>query len=175
MNSEEIVNSAFKPNDQKYMDSAFQYAKEALQSGEVPVGCVIVHESRIVGVGRNYVNDTKNATNHAEIVAIEQVYSLCKTNQTNPDTVFKNSELYVTVEPCIMCASAIKQLGIPKIVYGCGNERFGGCGSVFNVFQLSESQPAIIPGISSSEAIDLLKAFYKGENPNAPPANPKPK
>jgi tRNA-specific adenosine deaminase 2 len=154
------------------MDRAFHYAREALKCGEVPVGCVIVFQKQIVGVGRNRVNDSKNASRHAELVAIDDVFEWCRQSNIASDDVFPQSHLYVTVEPCGMCASALEQLRIPVIVYGCENDRFGGCGSVINVFNLPNTfQPTLISDYRSTEAIDLLKQFYQFENPNAP--NPK--
>ncbi|XP_075059332.1 tRNA-specific adenosine deaminase 2 isoform X2 [Mixophyes fleayi] len=118
---------------QSWMDKAFQMAQDALDNGEVPVGCLMVHDKQIVGQGRNEVNETKNATRHAEMVAIDQVLDWCRENGKNSLQVFGNTILYVTVEPCIMCAGALRLLQIPLVVYGCCNERFGGCGSVLNV------------------------------------------
>ena len=151
------------------MDKAFHFAREALTCGEVPVGCVIAYEKQIVGVGRNRVNDTKNASRHAELVAIDDAFDWCQKNQVLPDKVFAASHLYVTVEPCGMCASALEQLKVPVIVYGCENDRFGGCGSIINIFGLPNTfQPTLISDYRSAEAIDLLKQFYQFENPNAP-------
>lgn len=164
-------------NAQEYMELAFCQAREALDSGEVPVGCVFIYENEIVGQGRNRVNEWKNATRHAELVALDEVTEWSIKNGVDMGHLMKNCELYVTVEPCIMCASALEQLRIPVIVYGCGNERFGGCGSVLNAFQLRGGdgigdeetfKPKLISGYRAEEAIDLLKQFYKGENPNAP-------
>lgn len=160
--------------DNKYMDVAFAFAQEALKKGEVPVGCVFVYESEVIGGGRNYVNDSKNATRHAELVAVDQVIQWSQLKGVSACEVFSKSHLYVTVEPCIMCASALEQLKVPVIIYGCQNERFGGCSSVLNVFKLDGAfAPKLFSGIRASEAIDLLKQFYQGENPNAP--NPKQK
>lgn len=151
------------------MDVAFSLAEEALRSGEVPVGCVFVYEKEIIGGGRNYVNDTKNATRHAELVAIDAVIKWCEERKVESAHVFSKVHLYVTVEPCIMCASALEQLKIPVIVYGCDNERFGGCKSVLNVFRFDGAfEPTVISGLGTDESIDLLKKFYQGENPNAP-------
>jgi len=155
--------------DEKFMDAAFDLAREALTAGEVPVGCVFVYKSEVVGGGRNYVNETKTATRHAEIVAVEEVLRWCQEKGLSSSEVFGESQLYVTVEPCIMCASALQQLQVPLIVYGCDNDRFGGCGSVLDVFKLNNSFiPSLVSGVKATEAINLLKEFYQGENPNAP-------
>ncbi|KAG8582989.1 hypothetical protein GDO81_008246 [Engystomops pustulosus] len=95
-----------------WMDMAFQMAQDALDNGEVPVGCLMVHDKQIIGQGRNEVNETKNATRHAEMVAIDQVLDWCKENGKSSIEVFQNTILYVTVEPCIMCAGALRLLRI---------------------------------------------------------------
>ncbi|XP_075718774.1 tRNA-specific adenosine deaminase 2 [Rhinoderma darwinii] len=155
-----------------WMDKAFQMAQDALDNGEVPVGCLMVHNKHIVGQGRNEVNETKNATRHAELVAIDQVLNWCKKNGKSSMEVFENTILYVTVEPCIMCAGALRVLRIPFVVYGCSNERFGGCGSVLNVAENgipnTKTHFKGIPGYKAEKAVEMLKTFYKQENPNAP-------
>ncbi|KAF1464453.1 tRNA-specific adenosine deaminase 2, partial [Aptenodytes patagonicus] len=139
-------------------------AKEALENGEVPVGCLLVYNGEVVGRGRNEVNETKNATRHAEMVAIDQVLDWCKQHNRDYTEVFAHSVLYVTVEPCIMCAAAV--------VYGCRNERFGGCGSVLSISSddmVDTGEPfECISGYRAKEAVEMLKAFYRQENPNAP-------
>ncbi|KAM3932298.1 tRNA-specific adenosine deaminase 2 [Leptodactylus fuscus] len=155
-----------------WMERAFQMAQDALDNGEVPVGCLMVHNKQIVGQGRNEVNETKNATRHAEMVAIDQVLDWCKRNDKNSVQVFENTVLYVTVEPCIMCAAALRLLRIPLVVYGCCNERFGGCGSILNVAENLVPNTGTpfkcIPGYEAKKSVELLKTFYKQENPNAP-------
>ncbi|XP_044279323.1 tRNA-specific adenosine deaminase 2 isoform X1 [Varanus komodoensis] len=116
-----------------WMDQAVNMAKEALEKGEVPVGCLMVYNNEVIGKGRNEVNETKNATRHAEMVAIDQVITWCHQHKKACEEVFSHTALYVTVEPCIMCAAALRVMKIPLVVYGCQNERFGGCGSVLNI------------------------------------------
>ncbi|XP_059897394.1 tRNA-specific adenosine deaminase 2 [Gadus macrocephalus] len=165
----------FCPTDgeiEKWMASAFDMAKDALENGEVPVGCLMVYNNQVVGKGRNEVNETKNATRHAEMVALDQVLEWCRHGDVDPQSVCMRTVLYVTVEPCIMCAAALRLLHIPVVVYGCGNERFGGCGSVLDVSaaQLPHTGTAFkcVAGYRAQEAVEMLKAFYKQENPNAP-------
>ncbi|XP_005043946.1 PREDICTED: tRNA-specific adenosine deaminase 2 [Ficedula albicollis] len=147
-------------------------AREALEKGEVPVGCLLVYDGEVIGRGRNEVNETPQATRHAEMVAIDRVLDWCKQHERDYREVFPQLVLYVTVEPCIMCAAALRLMKIPRVVYGCRNERFGGCGSV-----LSISSDAMVDsgdpfecssGYRAEEAVELLKAFYRQENPNAP-------
>ncbi|XP_075270021.1 tRNA-specific adenosine deaminase 2 [Opisthocomus hoazin] len=155
-----------------WMDQALDMAKEALEKGEVPVGCLLVYNGEVVGKGRNEVNETKNATRHAEMVAIDQVLDWCKQQNRDYTEVFAHSVLYVTVEPCIMCAAAVRLMKIPRVVYGCRNERFGGCGSVLSISSddmVDTGDPfECDSGYRAKEAVELLKAFYRQENPNAP-------
>ncbi|XP_058026478.1 tRNA-specific adenosine deaminase 2 [Ahaetulla prasina] len=155
-----------------WMDRAVDMAKDALENGEVPVGCLMVYNSEIVGKGRNEVNETKNATRHAEMVAIDQVLDWCQQHKKQPEEVFTHTVLYVTVEPCIMCAAALRMMKIPLVVYGCQNERFGGCGSVLNISSATLTDTGepfqCIAGYRSEEAVEMLKTFYRQENPNAP-------
>lgn len=164
-----------------WMKTALSLAHKALEQQEVPVGCIIVHEDCIIGNGGNEVNKTKNATRHAEIIAIEEARSFCKKKCLRERDVFSTSVLYVTVEPCAMCAGALRQMKVPLVVYGCDNDRFGGCGSVIDVASNSALTDSlgpcfdVIKGIFAEEAISLLKNFYKGENPNCPSSKRKPK
>ncbi|XP_002747141.1 tRNA-specific adenosine deaminase 2 isoform X1 [Callithrix jacchus] len=157
---------------EKWMEEAMHMAKEALENTEVPVGCLMVYNNEVVGKGRNEVNQTKNATRHAEMVAIDQVLDWCGRSGKNSSEVFEHTVLYVTVEPCIMCAAALRLMKIPLVVYGCQNERFGGCGSVLNIASAdlpNTGRPfQCIPGYRAEEAVEMLKTFYKQENPNAP-------
>ncbi|GCB60729.1 hypothetical protein scyTo_0009224 [Scyliorhinus torazame] len=161
-----------REEQERWMERALGTAKEALENGEVPVGCLMVYHNEILGLGRNEVNETKNATRHAEMVAIDQVLEWCRQKDKDREEVFEHTVLYVTVEPCIMCAAALRLLNIPLVVYGCQNERFGGCGSVLNIpaddLKHSGAPFQSIGGYRAEEAVELLKTFYKAENPNAP-------
>jgi len=114
------------------------------------------------------VNATKNATRHAEIVAIDQI--LLHSNGRFGADVFKECQLVVTCEPCIMCAAALLQLHVGIVYFGCSNERFGGCGSVLRLHDKIDrfSGYPVVSGICKQEAIQLLKKFYLLENKNAP-------
>ncbi|XP_077366945.1 tRNA-specific adenosine deaminase 2 [Festucalex cinctus] len=175
---EPCFNADFCPTDEevaKWMDCAFNMAKDALDNGEVPVGCLLVYKDEVIGKGRNEVNETKNATRHAEMVALDQLLDWCHHGNRDARSVCQQTVLYVTVEPCIMCAAALRLMNIPVVAYGCGNERFGGCGSVLDVSSAELSRTGTsfkcITGHRADEAIEMLKTFYKQENPNAP--NPK--
>ncbi|NXX94894.1 ADAT2 deaminase, partial [Centropus bengalensis] len=147
-------------------------AKEALESGEVPVGCLLVHGGQVVGKGRNEVNETKNATRHAEMVAIDQVLEWCKQHNRDYTEVCAHSVLYVTVEPCIMCAAALRLMSILSCLFMLGDcdSRFGGCGSVLSISSddmVDSGEPfECISGYRAKEAVEMLKAFYRQENPN---------
>ncbi|XP_029352716.1 tRNA-specific adenosine deaminase 2 [Echeneis naucrates] len=157
---------------EKWMAKAFDMAREALENGEVPVGCLMVYNDEVVGKGRNEVNETKNATRHAEMVALDQLLDWCHRSKQDVQSVCEQSALYVTVEPCIMCAAALRLLNVPVVVFGCRNERFGGCGSVLDVSSADLPQTGAtfkcVSGHRAEEAVEMLKSFYKQENPNAP-------
>lgn len=150
---------------QEFMALSFELAKEALHKSEVPIGCVIVMDNKVLSCGRNETNETGNATRHAEFVAIDALPK---------GTCYDKCSLYVTIEPCIMCTSALRYLGIRNVFYGAPNERFGGCGSVMsahdNSFFTSPDPSLIVECMESfrEEAIALLQQFYLSTNERAP-------
>ncbi|XP_043255112.1 tRNA-specific adenosine deaminase 2 [Colletes gigas] len=156
-----------------WMDVALQRANDSLKVGEVPVGCLFVYNNELIAVGNNTVNETRNATRHAEINCIDQVLEFCKVNNLNYKKVFPDIDVIVTVEPCIMCTSALYQLRVRNIIYGCANDRFGGCASVLEIPKIYNSETKIIGGVKGDTAMTLLKEFYKGTNPNAPESKVK--
>ena len=168
-----------------------------MASDEVPVGCVLVHSGRIIGQGMNDTNKSLNVrqnlmkilneirlqlnqwkgTRHAEFLAINEVMS------KHPLSILHETDLYVTVEPCIMCASALRQYGIRAVYYGCSNDRFGGTGGVLSIHSESvknkkddvkslircaspgfEKPYPVYGGLFREEAIMLLRRFYIQEN-----------
>ncbi|VEL15389.1 unnamed protein product [Protopolystoma xenopodis] len=155
------------------IELCFQLAEEALYSDEVPIACAFLFNGNIVSKARNEVNVSKNATNHAEIIAIRRLEEYCRKNLLNLDEFVPRLTLFVTAEPCIMCTSALRTLfkSPPlKIIFGASNERFGGCGSVYNLDVLDMNLPQLscVKGIEEKRSIDLLKRFYLTENVNAP-------
>ncbi|KAI8081647.1 cytidine deaminase-like protein [Halteromyces radiatus] len=155
--------------NEQYMREALNVAQEAYDQKEVPVGCVFVKDNKdIIARGRNKPNETCNATRHAEIEAIDYILA------HHDKSVFATTDLYVTVEPCIMCASALRQMGIRQVYFGCGNDKFGGNGSVFNIHsdsRLLTNESSSYPsqgGFLYEEAVLLLRKFYVRENTNAP-------
>lgn len=154
------------------MKLCLDLANKALNQGEVPVGCIFLYNDQIIAEGKNSVNETRNATRHAERNCVDNVVLSYKDTWRE---VMSQVTVVVTVEPCIMCASLLYSLKVPKIVYGCNNDRFGGCGSVMDVLPLYNATCQLIPGVLKDEAMSLLKTFYAGTNPNAPPSKVKTK
>lgn len=150
-----------------YMKQALLMGEKALQLGETPVGCVLVYAGKIVGTGMNDTNRSMNGTRHAEFVAIEEVL------RSYPKSILRSADLYVTVEPCIMCASALRQYQIRSVYFGCANERFGGTGSILSLHSDHSIEPGypVYAGLFDKEAIMLLRRFYIQENEKAP--NPR--
>ncbi|KAI0034394.1 cytidine deaminase-like protein [Vararia minispora EC-137] len=155
-----------------WMRLALDMAEEALAANEVPVGCIFVRDGKVIAKARNRTNELRNATRHAELEAIDEIlsdYELTPIPVTYP---LATTALYVTVEPCMMCASALRQLGIAHVYFGCENERFGGCGSVLGINARLEHPRhppyAVTAGLLREEAIMILRRFYITENANAP-------
>ena len=143
-------------DDSIYMDAALELAREAAAEGEVPVGCVIVCDGKIVGRGRNRRETGKTALGHAEIEAIDQA---CK---TLGGWRLWQCTLYVTLEPCPMCAGAIVNARIPRVVYGASDSKCGACGSVCDLFSMAfNHHPQVEKGVRETECSDLLKQFFQ--------------
>ena len=143
-------------DDQYYMEQALALAREAAQAGEVPVGCVITLGDRIVGRGRNRREEGKNALSHAEIQAIDQA---CR---TLGGWRLWQCTLYVTLEPCPMCAGAIINARIPRVVYGASDQKFGACRSVCSLFDMAfNHHPKVESGVLEEESAALLRDFFQ--------------
>ena len=142
--------------DEKYMKLALKQAQKAYELGEVPIGCVIVHEGKIIGRGYNRRNTDKNTLAHAEITAIN------KASKKIGDWRLEDCVLYVTLEPCQMCSGAIVQARIPKVVIGCMNPKAGCAGSILNVLQMPEfnHQVETVKGVLEEECSEMLKRFF---------------
>ena len=141
--------------DRDYMLQALELAKEAAAEGEVPVGCVIVCKGQVVGRGRNRRETGKTALGHAEIEAIHQA---C---QTLGGWRLWECTLYVTLEPCPMCAGAIVNARIPRVVYGASDDKAGSCGSVCDLFSMRYNHhPVVERGILEQECAALLQEFF---------------
>ncbi|KAI4304031.1 hypothetical protein MLD38_039595 [Melastoma candidum] len=165
-----------------FMQLALDQAKLALDNLEVPIGCVIVEEGKVIASGRNRTNETRNATRHAEMEAIDTLLEQWQLQGSSTSEVaekFSKCLLFVTCEPCIMCASALSIIGIKEVYFGCANDKFGGCGSILSLHSNGigsavsngHSQSGSFKcygGIMASEAVSLLRDFYEQGNPNAP-------
>lgn len=143
--------------DEKYMREAVKQARKAYALGEVPIGCVIVHDGKIIGRGYNRRNKDKSALSHAEINAIR------KASRIIGDWRLEECTLYVTLEPCQMCAGAIMQARIPKVVMACMNPKAGCAGSILNIFDMSafNHQVEVVRGVMEEECSQMLKNFFK--------------
>lgn len=141
---------------EKYMKEALKLAKKAYALGEVPIGCVIVCEGKIIGRGYNRRNTDKNTLSHAEITAIR------KASKAMGDWRLEGCTLYVTLEPCQMCAGAIVQARIPEVVMGCMNPKAGCAGSVLNILEMPEfnHQVTVSRGILERECSNMLTTFF---------------
>ena len=143
--------------DQKFMKEAIKLARKAYQLGEVPIGCIIVYENKIIGRGYNRRNTDKNTLAHAEISAIN------KASKKMGDWRLEGCTLYVTLEPCQMCSGALIQSRITEVVMGSMNPKAGCGGSVLNILQMEEfnHQAIVRRGVLEEECSQLLKEFFK--------------
>eukprot|EP00040_Diaphanoeca_grandis_P025511 m.141376 g.141376 ORF g.141376 m.141376 type:complete len:212 (-) comp30184_c1_seq1:66-701(-) len=163
----------------QFMQAALDQAEEAFSVGEVPVGCVIVHSGTIIGRGRNRTIESMNPTRHAEFEAYDDVLATYGTEAT--PKMMSEADLYVTIEPCIMCAGALRIARIKRVFYGAANDRFGGCGSVYSVHEAKLQTDTgrfgapyeVLTGIHAEASVEILKRFYNQENPLAPEAKRK--
>lgn len=148
--------AVFKNIQEKYMKEALKQAKKAYALGEVPIGCIIVHEGKIIGRGYNRRNTDKNTLSHAEITAIR------KASKVIGDWRLEECTLYVTLEPCQMCAGAIVQARIPEVVMGCMNPKAGCAGSILNILEMPEfnHQVTVTRGILEAECSEMIKTFF---------------
>ena len=142
--------------DEIFMDAALALARQAAAEGEVPVGCVIVRNGQIVGRGRNRRETEKTALGHGEIEAIGDA---CR---NLGGWRLWDCTLYVTLEPCPMCAGAIINARIPRVVYGAGDAKAGSCGSVCNLFDMAYNHhPKVESGLMEEECAEILKDFFR--------------
>lgn len=159
----------------KRMAIALFIAYKSMLNNETPVACIFVNGStgEVEALGCNDTNNSLNGTRHAEFLAIDRILEKMTAEQRSDHgfvrQMFANMLLFVTVEPCVMCASALKQLGIQKVVFGCINDRFGGNGTVLGIHNdgIGGSYDSY-GGILRTEAIQLLRNFYIQENESAP-------
>ena len=145
------------PQREYYMEEALTLAREAAAAGEVPLGCVIVRNGQIVGRGRNRREEKHATASHAEMEAIAQA------NETLGTWRLDECELYVTLEPCPMCAGAILNARIRRVWYGARDAAMGACGGVVNLFMEEfPNRPALVGGILEEECRQVLADFFAG-------------
>lgn len=138
------------------MQKALLLAAEAAKEGEVPVGAVIVRNGEIIACGRNRREEQKNALCHAEIEAINNACAAL-----GGWRLF-DCDLYVTLEPCPMCAGAVINARLRRVVYGASDKKAGSCGSITNLFSLPYNHsPELISGVMEQECSEILKDFFK--------------
>ncbi len=143
--------------DIKYMKAALKQAKKAYAIDEVPIGCVIVHNGKIIGRGYNRRNTDKTTLGHAEITAIK------KASKIIGDWRLEDCTIYITLEPCQMCAGAIVQARIPNVVIGSMNPKAGCAGSILNILEMPQfnHRCEVTRGVMEAECSDMLSAFFK--------------
>lgn len=143
--------------DEKFMKEAIKQAKKAYAIGEVPIGCVIVHEGKIIGRGYNRRTIDKNTLAHAELMAIR------KASKKMDDWRLEECTMYVTLEPCQMCSGAIVQSRMTRVVVGCMNPKAGCAGSILNLLQMEEfnHQVELETGVLEEECSQMMKSFFK--------------
>ena len=141
----------------KYMKEALRQARKAYRLGEVPIGCVLVRDGEIIARGYNRRNTDKNTLAHAEITAINRA------SKRTGDWRLEDCVMYVTLEPCQMCAGAIIQARIPEVYIGCMNPKAGCGGSVLNILEMPEfnHQAMVHRGLLEDECSAMLKLFFK--------------
>lgn len=143
--------------EEKYMKEALKQAKKAYRMGETPIGCVIVYEDQIIARGYNRRNIEKSVLAHAEIAAIK------KAAKKIGDWRLEGCTMYVTLEPCQMCAGAIVQSRMTNVVIGCMNPKAGCAGSVLNLLEMQQfnHQVHVVRGIMEEECGTLMSSFFR--------------
>ena len=151
--------AVIKSVEEKYMKEALKQAKKAYALGEVPIGCVIVHEGKIIGRGYNRRNTDKNTLAHAEITAIN------KASKVIGDWRLEECTLYVTLEPCAMCAAAMVHARIARVVYAAADPKTGAVGSVFDLLAdpRHNHRVAVRGGVLAEQAGARLTAYFRSK------------
>lgn len=155
--SDEVNEDVYTQDDIKYMKEAIKQAKKAWKLTEVPIGCVIVYNDKIIGRGYNRRNTDKTTLGHAEITAIKRASKIIG------DWRLEDCTLYVTLEPCQMCAGAIVQARIPRVVIGSMNPKAGCAGSILNLLDMQQfnHRCEVVRGVMKQECSDMLTTFFK--------------
>jgi tRNA(adenine34) deaminase len=145
------------PDDASFMNEALRLARKAFEKEEVPIGAVVVREGRIIGRAHNQVELLKDATAHAEMLAITQAEAAVG------DWRLNDCDLYVTKEPCAMCAGALVHVRMRRVIFGCPDPRAGAAGGTINLLQMPglNHRCDIVSGILSDACAELLKGFFQ--------------
>lgn len=146
-----------QPEDVHFMKEALRQAMRAFDAEEVPIGAVVVHGGRVIGRAWNQVEMLKDATAHAEMLALTQAQSAIG------DWRLNECDLYVTKEPCPMCAGAIMHCRIRRVIFGCGDPKGGGAGGYWNLLQAPNlnHRSEIISGVLEQDCVGILKNFFQ--------------
>jgi len=152
-------------NDEYYMREALRQARRAFAADEVPVGAVIVREGQIIARAWNQVEMLKDATAHAEMLAITQAEAAME------DWRLTDCDIYVTKEPCPMCAGAIVHARLRRVIFGCPDAKGGGAGGLLNILQMPQlnHRSEITPGVMAEECLDLIQEFFRARRQTSLP------
>ena len=147
------------------MGEALRQARKAWEREEVPIGAVIVHDGRIIARAHNQVETLKDATAHAEMLAITQAEAAME------DWRLTDCDLYVTKEPCPMCAGAIVHARLRRVIFGCPDAKGGGAGGLLNILQMPQlnHRSEITPGVMAEECLHLLREFFRARRQSTLP------
>ncbi len=145
------------PNDEYFMRQALREAQGAYEKGEVPIGCVIVKDGKIIGRGRNHMETLQDPTAHAEILAIGAAAGALKNWRLEGCTI------YVSLEPCPMCAGAILNSRLSKVVYGSKDKRLGALGSTYDILEKNpiNREVEVAGGVLGDESLGLIQDFFQ--------------
>jgi tRNA(adenine34) deaminase len=140
----------------RFMYAALQEAEKAFKDDEIPVGAVVVHKNQIIGRGYNQIEKLKDATAHAEMIAITAAANHLR------DWRLNECDIFVTLEPCIMCTGALLASRIRELYFGASDLKFGACGSIYNLAEENKTNHEIkvFSGLLTKESEDLLKSFF---------------
>jgi tRNA(adenine34) deaminase len=141
---------------ERWMESAIKEAEQAYKRKEVPIGAVVVHEGRIIGRGYNQIESLQDPTAHAEMIAITAAATSLSSRR------LENCTLYVTLEPCAMCAGAIVQARLPQLVFAAPDPKAGACGTLFNIVQDARlnHRVELVSGVLEERCSGILKEFF---------------
>jgi tRNA(adenine34) deaminase len=152
------MSAHFFPRDEYFMRLALREALSALEHDDVPIGAVIVKDGEVIGAGHNERELREDPTAHAEVIALRQAATALNSWRV------LDSVMYVTLEPCTMCAGAIVLARLPRVVFAAGDPKAGAAGSVLNVLDVPQlnHRPVVAGGLLAGESSDMLRAFFAG-------------